>query len=441
VARTEQFLSDLDVWFQLGRNRPAHGCRDAARKRVRLGSDGIDLWDELKSFFGGFRNADGANQHFVAHCRADRLVDLPRVQAVLRAQALPERLDEPQLRRFGLRYGVINPFESWAPYTLDAGALAAPVLQVFDRDVLEPLGVAGTVMTNASHQEWSVEFRPEELVKRLAHVLEADISKPDPEADPRPAWASQPPTIGILTGNAAESGMALWQAINRHVRTLLGPRCRGDLSLPPVLVHSLPALGLTMELDRRHEAAWGALRHAVTDLCLQGVRLLAVACHTSHYFGPRIHEICAEHGAEFISMPEVLARWLRAQGIRDLALVGVRYVSDLGPWSAYAEPLSELDVETPGDRAIARIHDLAYQVKTEGVNEAGLNRLRDILRNEVRSPNVVLALTELSLLLAHQRQPGRSGKVLIDPLDLCAQALACRYLGLPFPRRQPSETG
>ncbi len=74
------------------------------------------------------------------------------------------------------------------------------------------------------------------------------------------------------------------------------------------------------------------------------------------------------------------------------------------------------------------------RVKKEGATEAGLNRLRDILSTEVDSTYVVLALTELSLLLAHQRRKSRSGKVLVDPLELYAEALACRFLSLPFPQ-------
>jgi aspartate/glutamate racemase len=109
-------------------------------------------------------------------------------------------------------------------------------------------------------------------------------------------------------------------------------------------------------------------------------------------------------------------------------------VADLGPWSAYRDPLAGFEVEALSGRANERLEALAYQVKSEGVSEAGLSRLRDILREEVQSDCVVLALTELSLLLARQRKKGRSGKVLIDPLALYGEALACRFLGLPFPR-------
>jgi hypothetical protein len=87
-------------------------------------------------------------------------------------------------------------------------------------------------------------------------------------------------------------------------------------------------------------------------------------------------------------------------------------------------------VEQPTERGKQLLDELAYQVKAEGASEAGLNRLRDILRNEVASDTVVLALTELSVLLSLQRKKGKSGRLLIDPLALYADALARRCLGI-----------
>ena len=86
------------------------------------------------------------------------------------------------------------------------------------------------------------------------------------------------------------------------------------------------------------------------------------------------------------------------------------------------------------DRAWGRIQELAYRVKTEGVSEPGRARLRDILNQEVSTDAVVLALTELSLLLQTQKRRGRSGKMIVDSLALYGEAIAHRYLGLPFPR-------
>jgi aspartate racemase len=441
VRRTAEFLSRLDIWWELSRNHEAFSCRDAARKRRRLGHEGIELWNELKSYFGRFRNASGQYQYFLAHCRGDRTIHTARLAEALHAQGEVVRVEEEELTGLGLRYGVVNPFETWSlsGYELDGRLLAAPVLQVFDPELTRRIGIPGTVMTNAGDLTWAVEFDVVDFIQKVDNALVADIAEPDPENDATLWGAREVQTIGILTGNAPESGMHLWTDINRHVRDLLGSLSCGDVSMPPVTVFSLPALGLTMELDRREEEIWPHLRKSVVDACRSGVRLLAIACHTTHYFTPQIRAICGEYSTEFVSVAEVLGEWLRHQGIEELALVGIRHVSDLDEWSAYREPLQGLRVEKLSDRAKQLLAELAYQVKAEGATHPGLNRLRDILQKEVKSPTVVLALTELSILLSLQRKPGRSGRQIIDPLALYAEAIARKYLGLPFPMGEDPE--
>lgn len=439
VRRTAEFLTGLGIWWGISRNHEAFSCRDAARKRRRLGHEGIELWNELKSYFGRFRNASGHDQFFLAHCRGDRIVSTERLKVALHAQGEIERVSEEELQKLGLCYGMVNPFETWelSGYEMDGPLLTSPVLQVFDSELQIPLGVPGTVMTNAGALTWAVEFDVVDFIQKVDNAIVASIAEPDPENDSALWGAREVLSIGILTGNAPESGMHLWTEINSQVRSLLGTLSCGDVSMPPVTVFSLPALGLTMELDRRENAIWPHLRRAVVDACRSGVQLLAVACHTTHFFTPQIRAICDEYGTELVSMAEVLAEWLRHQGILDLALVGIRHVSELGEWSAYREPLRGFRIEQPSSRALELLDQLAYQVKAEGPTEAGLNRLRDILRQEVQSDTVVLALTELSILLSLQRKKGRSGRLLVNPLALYAEALARRFLGLPFPPESP----
>jgi aspartate racemase len=435
VLQTVDFLSSRGVWCWLSRNHEAFSCRDAARKRRRLGHEGIELWNELKSYCGRFRNATGHDQYFLAHCRGDRILDLGKLREALKAQGEPERLGEEDLAKLGLRYGLVNPFK----HKIDGPLLTAPLLQVFDEELTKPLGVPGTVMTNAGDLTWGVELDVAKLIPEIEHRRVADIAIPDPENEGQLWGAREAASIGILTGNSPESGMHLWSSFNRRVRELLGSLSCGDISMPPVTVFSLPALGLTMELDRREEAIWPHLSKAVVDACLSGVQVLAIACHTTHYFTPQIREICAEYGTEFLSMAETLGVWLRSRGIGEIALMGIRHVSELGEWSAYREPLAGIQVERPTERAKQLLDELAYQVKADGASEAGLNRLRHVLREEVKSDTVVLALTELSILLSLQRKKGKSGRRLIDPLDLYAEALARKYLGLPFPADDADE--
>lgn len=60
----------------------------------------------------------------------------------------------------------------------------------------------------------------------------------------------------------------------------------------------LPEIGLSMELDRRDPYVWKALSSAVEDLCQSGVKFLALACHTTHYYAPRIQAICSRYETE-----------------------------------------------------------------------------------------------------------------------------------------------
>jgi aspartate/glutamate racemase/prolyl-tRNA editing enzyme YbaK/EbsC (Cys-tRNA(Pro) deacylase) len=430
VQQTAAFLRERGVWFCLGRNQEARSCRDAAKKRNRLGETGIPLWDELKSFFGTVRRPDGREQHFMVHCRGDRLLDLDRVSDEVGGEI--ERLDGEALARLGMDYGLVNPF------ALDGPLITSPLLQIFDTDLLEPIGVPGTVMTNAGDLTWSVELHVGQLVDALEHVHTANVSTNDPEERLRPAWAISPATIGIVTGNGPESGMMLWRMMNSAVREALGQDARGDVVMPRVVVQSIPELGLTMELDQREHDVWPALRRAVLTLCRDGAKVIAVACNTTPYFAPEIRKLTDEYGAEFVSIAEVAGRWLRARGIDQVALVGVRTVADLGPWSAFREPLAGIGVEVPDDHTMGRIQELAYDVKARGADHRSLTHLRNILKRGVQSDVVLLALTEISLVLEVQKTSQRSERLLIDTMQLYADELARRYLVAPGVQTLPT---
>jgi aspartate/glutamate racemase/prolyl-tRNA editing enzyme YbaK/EbsC (Cys-tRNA(Pro) deacylase) len=424
VRRTTAFLEERGVWFRLGRNHEARSCRDAAHKRNRLGEIGIPLWDELKSFFGVVTRPDGRKQHFMVHCRGDRVLNLERVAAEVGGHV--ERLDGEALEQLGLEYGLVNPFGA-----LDGPLITSPLLQVFDRDLLDPIGVPGTVMTNAGDPTWSVELHAMQLVDALQHVHVADVSATDPKERPRPAWAVSPATIGILTGNGPESGMMLWRMMNTAVREALGEDSRGDIVMPRVVVQSIPELGLTMELDRRHRDVWPALRGAVLTLCRDGAKIIAVACNTTPYFTAAIRELTDQYGAVFVSIAEVAGRWLKSRGIDQVALVGVRTVADLGEWSPFRVPLAGIGVEVPNNHTMGKIHELAYDVKSRGADQRSLTHLRSILQRGVESDVVLLALTEISLVLELQKTSQRSERLLIDTMQLYADELARRYLNAP----------
>jgi len=182
VIRTASFLLSRSVEFCLSRNEEARSCRDAAYKRSRDGQLGIPLYDELKSYFGSFLRS-GLSYYFVAHYRGDRILDLGSVTEVLQADRPAKRLHRKELARLGIAYGLVNPFELWAPEMLDAPLMTCPVLQLFDEDLLEPVDLPATVMTNAGSLTWGVEFDPQQLVRRLEHVATERFSTVDPGGD------------------------------------------------------------------------------------------------------------------------------------------------------------------------------------------------------------------------------------------------------------------
>src|SRR5580765_1923117 len=206
VLRTIDCLSSLGVWFRLSRNRPALSCRDAARKRRRLGSEGIEIWNELKSWLGSYEDSNRERRTLLVHCRGDRELDHERLRNALGNQTSVSRLGQAEVEQLGVAYGLINPFATWCTDPAEMDSL----VQVFDEEITHPLGEVGTMMTNAGDHTWGVEFDAQQLASRLprARIARIAIADPEPLAG---VWGPRVRTpITILTGNAPESGIYLW---------------------------------------------------------------------------------------------------------------------------------------------------------------------------------------------------------------------------------------
>jgi aspartate/glutamate racemase len=415
-------LVQRGVWHQFSRNRAAMSCPDAAQKRNRLGHTGIPLWDELKSYLGEYDGV-AASRHFMAHCRGDRELDLEKVREAIAASGEVRRVRAETATDLGTAYGIVNPF------TTDDG-----VVQIFDYELHHPLGVPGTVMTNAGDHTWGVEFDPSELVVKLPGARWADIVQPQNAAD-RPRWGvREPETIGILTGNPCDSGLELCGAINTHLRRLMGRNSLGDVSMPRIVLVSTPQIGISMEMDRREGPLRNALLNGVDELCGMGAKIIVHPAHTTHYFAHDIAERAQQKEARFISMADATAQRLRDAAISEIALLGTRYVTDLrDKWSVYREAFDGLTVHSPSRAGWNKIHDLGYEIQQNGPTAAAFNWMRDLLREEVPAncKHVVLAMTEFSPILRKLKPRGYQGKILIDPLDIYAEAIAREYLGLP----------
>lgn len=414
VRRVVEFLATSGQWFQLSRNVEAGSCRDAARKRYRLGGRGIPIYDELKSFLGHYISEEGDERYVLAHCRGHQNLDLGKLRAVLPASSTVRRLEDAEAVSLGMQYGTVNPFSIQRE-------MGPKVTQVFDQCLIEPWGVPGTMMTNAGDLTWAVEF---DCGKLLSSVAFTDWRVGDIVEDTSRGFEPAPVTIGIITGNSPEAGISLWRHINEGIKRQAGFSFHGDISLPKVIVYSFPEMGLSMELQERETVVWDKLGKAVRDLCSEGVDILALACHTTHYFSPQIVEIVAGRGVRFVSIADAVREWLSYSAVSEVALVGIPTVADFGKWSIYRDLPRIVRVEPIAPETLRQLHDLAYQIKREGVNESGLQRLRNIIQRDIKSKHILIALTELSNLLEAQRRPGKSGKVLVDTLAVYGEKIA-----------------
>jgi len=172
VVQTYSFLKSLGIRFRLSRNEMARSCMDASNKRHRGGRIGIPLYDELKSLYCGYTDHRSRFVFLIAHCRADRRVNFRSVQQLLGARSRPQLLSREKLYDLGLECGIVNPFEDANEYAIDGRFMSAPVLHVFDEDVLASVSLPGTMMTNAGSLTWAVEFWPREFVAAMEKSLE-----------------------------------------------------------------------------------------------------------------------------------------------------------------------------------------------------------------------------------------------------------------------------
>ncbi len=401
VAEAVDVVQSLGVWARFAVNVNGASvvtCREAASKRVRLGSEGIPIWDELKTLL--FRVQDGERSRIVAaHCRAHQDIDTDAVRCAVGGGSVVH-LDEDQIATdYGMEKGRVTPF-CWKA--------VREIEHLFDAAVLEQIGSAGTMMTNAGDRRWGIEFEPSGLLAALEANGRAWVGRGIAEAKAdMPFMQSASQAIGILTGNAPESGILLWNRINRLARSDLDTigLNAGDVGMPEVKVLSEPAMGVSMELGYRRAQTRSVVLDGVRSLCLSGARLIAIACNTTQVFEDELHEVCDKWGARFVSMPDALASSLARDGCDRIRFLGISYVTDLGGMSAYTNALSGVSV-FPFEGQEQAMLGIAYDVK-QGRLSKGLRELKSLLSHDDDSNTkgkggrlpAVLALTELSIAI------------------------------------------
>ena len=225
-------------------------------------------------------------------------------------------------------------------------------------------------------------------------------------------------TIGIVAGSGPEAGIDLWAKILRRNAAVLGPAFRGDLDAPRVVIRSEPELGLSMDLAINEAPVWDAMARTATWIAGE-CDAWAIACNTLNWFAPRIASLGLP--GEFISFPEVVAKWIAASGIQRLGLLGAAPVTELGYWSAYRHLSQLVEVETPAN--LQPLQELIYDVKRLGSSDQSLRpRFAEILM-EMQSDTLLLACTELPLIADVS-----TSKTLVDVTELVADALVARSL-------------
>lgn len=421
VLQCAKKLQSLDIWHQFSRNSKVMSCQDAAQKRHRLGHVGIPLWDELKSFLGEYEDSDGNKKLFLAHYRGDREVDLQKVKTVLNVEKEVYRLKSTEGGEN--IYGIVNPF-----------LISDYTLQIFDYELHRSIGVPGTIMTNAGEHTWAVEFDPSELVLKLKGAIWSNIVKSDEQLkNSVTVERSEPKTIGILTGNPSDSGLYLWEAVNHHLRLLMGQNSLGDVSMPKVIMLSAPQIGISMEMGERENPLRKAIIKAVDELCDAGANIIVHPAHTTHYFAADIADHSAKRGVKFISMAEETVKKIREKQIKEISLLGTRYVTDFTQkWSVYENAFSDIKVHTPSVKGWEKIHEIGYEIQQNGLTPRCFNWMRDLLQDEVPDSckYVLLAMTEFTSVSKHIHPKSRvlNDKILIDPIDIYGEAIACQYL-------------
>ncbi|MFT5164339.1 MAG: aspartate/glutamate racemase/prolyl-tRNA editing enzyme YbaK/EbsC (Cys-tRNA(Pro) deacylase) [Alteromonadaceae bacterium] len=421
VQQSLTFLEQYQVWHILSQNSAATSCRDAAARRQRLGMQGIPLYDELKSLCVVLYREDNSRYYCMLHSRANARINLTLVEKLLNASRPLARLSAEELsHEFGAKYGTVNPF-----------FMPSHFIHVFDADILNQYTAPHTMMTNAGEHTWALEFEPAALINAVRQVSAETIVATIAE---RIGKDHKLPSFGIITGNGPESGMALWRYINETIRKQLSAdgRLHGDLSYPKVLIHSLPEMGLSMELAQREDMVWQVIVNALEQLCNNGVTHIALACNTTPYFTKRIRAFCQPHGVEFISIAEATEHYIRQRQLDNITIIGIPAVAGLGDYSAY-KSLAGLNIKAVSERVFSDLQEFGYLVKRLGDNEQdakAMNKLQHIINAGVETPRVLIALTEISVFM--QRFPKFKGRIknreIIDPLPIYGECLAECYL-------------
>lgn len=217
--------------------------------------------------------------------------------------------------------------------------------------------------------------------------------------------------IGIIAGAGPEAGIDLWQKILNHNKALHGENFAGDLSAPEVFVHSLPPLGLAMNIQENEDALWHHLSGALETISAQA-DFVCIACNILHYFSDRIHQLNLP--ATFVSIVDVTENYIDSHG--NIALLSIGKVIEFGHYSPYRRSAEKYTIETPDQESM---NTLVSNIKHNGGNDTQSIAMFEAVLSELNANNIILACTDLPLLPLHQ-----FSRNFVDASDLLAQEVA-----------------
>jgi len=221
--------------------------------------------------------------------------------------------------------------------------------------------------------------------------------------------------LGIISGSGPEAGLDLWKKILEENRLALGSDFGGDLDAPHVVIHSVPGLGLSMEMAQYEKRVWNILEATIHKISKE-VDFFCIACNTLNYFRDKINSL--DLSAKFVSFSDVVSSYLRspANEGQTTVLLGARPVAALGKWSPYRHLAEDMNFEKVGN--LDEWHALIEDIKKFGGNHPPLIMRFQSLLNSLTANTVLLACTELPLLPVHM--PDKS---LVDVTRLVAKEM------------------
>ncbi len=217
--------------------------------------------------------------------------------------------------------------------------------------------------------------------------------------------------IGIISGAGPEAGIDLWRKILTHNKFLFGYRFQGDVSAPEILVHSVPELGLSIDIEAYESILWESLQQSLQSFSGR-VDFVCLASNVLHYFEDRIQEQSLNF--EFISM--IAATEDAIASYNQLALLALSKVIDFGNHSPYRNAAKKFNIEVPSP---IEMDILIRSIKVNGADHPNTIDLFEDILSDIKSENVILGCAELPLLPLHQFK-----KNFIDPSDLLAKRVA-----------------